>query len=674
MRGGFKKLYTALILALFMLLGNAYGAYEVYHARTLGSTTPKAEIVEEDPIPTFNDPELPRFSEESSRATMLERKYNKWKQNRLNKKNKNEQITQDEDTQDSNEQESDPQLLQSQSISKKEPPIEDKNKFLINADKITYDDTDGNVYAKGNVEIISVSQKVVLKADDAILDKESQTIKLQNNVKILKDGMEVVGDYMLVDLNEQNVLMDEPVLNAYMFTAKGQEGYLIANDIELVNGTITSSKDTKFPLVSGGFQRVEPMGVEGLREAIEKAQSAPNRKQAYRIDSKEIVVTCYKDHNSVVLKDSKIYYNNHKILPKMDIEILSDKKINVADVGGIEAGSLRDFGMYVDYGFLFKIPKGQVLKLSPALVYGDSNLGVGLIGRHQSENSMLEAGYNTASTNLVAKGKYNFGKSVVLRYGRSSYQQEGFFGARRPGYFAQLESIRMFRNRDLGVTYTQGLYGGFVSEYTKHDKESHAYGTMRFRYMGQITKTLLKYQNKEQDLLLELGALTRGAATLYGSGQTHAVAQIGPYVRTRFKNWDSKIGYTINGIHGDSPFRFDQYRYGTSTVYLNEKFNIGRLFAVGYRANITPNKDNYRHELMSESAFYAVVGPDDLKLSLGYDFMRDIAHFEFLFLLGTKSTKIDFEKLTTKNMDGSKNRRDFYRRTKKVEELEEESI
>ena len=67
-----------------------------------------------------------------------------------------------------------------------------------------------------------------------------------------------------------------------MFTAKGQEGYLIANDIELVNGTVTSSKDAKFPLISGGFQRVEPFGAEAVREAVEAARNTTsNRRQAY---------------------------------------------------------------------------------------------------------------------------------------------------------------------------------------------------------------------------------------------------------------------------------------------------------------------------------------------------------------------------------------------------------
>ena len=64
--------------------------------------------------------------------------------------------------------------------------VDSKNRFQINADKITYDDSDGNVYAKGHVEIIAKSQGVVLKADEAVLDKTAQNLKLYDNVKIIK--------------------------------------------------------------------------------------------------------------------------------------------------------------------------------------------------------------------------------------------------------------------------------------------------------------------------------------------------------------------------------------------------------------------------------------------------------------------------------------------------------
>jgi lipopolysaccharide assembly outer membrane protein LptD (OstA) len=92
-------------------------------------------------------------------------------------------------------------------------------------------------------KIIAKEQGVALKADEAILDKTSQTIKLHDNVKIIKDGAEMSGEYLLIDLNEQNILMDNPTLEAYSFKISAQEGYLIANDLQMINGTIKSAKE-----------------------------------------------------------------------------------------------------------------------------------------------------------------------------------------------------------------------------------------------------------------------------------------------------------------------------------------------------------------------------------------------------------------------------------------------
>ena len=46
--------------------------------------------------------------------------------------------------------------------------------------------------------------------------------------------------------------------------------------------------------------------------------------------------------------------------------------------------------------------------------------------------------------------------------------------------------------------------------------------------------------------------------------------------------------------------------------------------------------------------------------------MRDIAHFDMMFILGTDSSRINFEKLTTKNMDGGDEKRDFYKNAKPI--------
>ena len=165
-------------------------------------------------------------------------------------------------------------------------------------------------------------------------------------------------------------------------------------------------------------------------------------------------------------------------------------------------GTLRSFGTYLGYGLVYKLPKGHTLKLMPSIVYGDSTLGVGLIGRHRSQNSILEAGWATSTENLVVRGLYDVGRGFKFRYGRNAYLPEGFMGARRSGYAAQLEYLKSYYIKDLKVRFNQGVYAGLFSDYQKHDQED-AFATTRFRYIAEIRKPIMEYKEEE----LQEGAL-----------------------------------------------------------------------------------------------------------------------------------------------------------------------
>ena len=679
-----KKFATYLFLIssfiAVQLSSVSYAQYDVIKARTVENENDINNEIQGE-VKTFNDPDLPNFSQDGSVSSLLEKKVNSFIDKKRNKKTKdktNNDIASEEINEVNSDVNSQTDLAprqNAQSVSaNQDEPVEEKNKFQINADKITYDDEEGNVYAKGHVEIISKAQGVTLKADEAVLDKPSQTIKLTDNVKILKDGTEMSGEYMLVDLNEQNILMDNPTMKAYSFIINAQEGYLIANDIQMLNGTIKSSEQKDIVLQTAGFMRFDNIGWGAIQSKdIIRESSDLSRKEVYKIDAKEIIVTSYKDHNSIVLKNSDISYGKHKIIKNSDIEILSDKKNQVIDTNSPEGGTMRAFGTYIGYGFIHKLPKGQILKLMPALVYGDSNIRVGLVARHRSKNSMFEAGYATATTNLVARGKYRFSDALTLNYGRNAYIPEGFMGARRSGYAAQLQYEKSYLVQDLNLSFNHGFYAGIFSDYQEHDQEE-AYATTRFRYMAEINKSIFEYNNKEQDMGLRFSLLSQAQATIYGSGETVGVARFGPMVTTKVKGWESSLGYLIAGVHGDSPFIFDKYRYGKHSIMLNEKYNFNNKFAIGYRATITPLKDNYENDFLTESRFYVIFGPQDLKMILSYDFVRDVAHFDFMFLLGTESSKINFDKLTTKNIDSREQKRDFYRNAKRVKIEEPENI
>ncbi len=669
---GKKFIYIICLTVIpFQLSLSAYSAYEIINAKTVGEILPDAEK-NDNSIPTFNDPEIPNFSENNSVSAKIENKFRNFFDKRKNKKNlkqqddigaevQNEEITEDTLQNDTSFRDA-----------SKTESVQDKNKFQVNADKITYDEEDGNVYAKGHVEIIANAQNLKLCSDEAVLDKTSQTLKLFDNVKVIKDNVEMTGEYLLVDLNEENILMDNPTVEAYSFKINAQEGYLIANDIQMINGTIKSNQQAEYALQTSGFQRIENVAFDYAKKRSSlRALSDTTRKQTYKIDAKEIVITSYKDHDSVIMKNSDIFYNKHKIIRNSDIEILSDREHQMVETNAPEAGTLRNFGTYIGYGLVYRLPHGQSFKIMPALVYGNSNIGVGAIGRYRTPNSVLEAGYATATTNLVARGRYKFSDHLALRYGRNAYLPEGFMGTRRSGYAAQLEYLRSYKVADLDAYFNHGVYAGIFSDYQEH-KQEKAYATTRFRYIAELRKPFIRYQNKEQDLEISLNGLVQTAATLYGSGQTTGVIRVGPYLTTKLKFWESSLGYLFGGVHGDSPFIFDKYRYGKSSIMLNEKLNLTDKFALGFRAVVSPLKDNYEKDLLTESRLYAIFGPQDLKVAVSYDFVRDIAHVDFMFFVGSDSSKIDFEKLTTKDADGSQRKRDFYRRTKpvKVEDLE----
>ena len=143
---------------------------------------------------------------------------------------------------------------------------------------------------------------------------------------------------------------------------------------------------------------------------------------------------------------------------------------------------------------------------------------------------------------------------------------------------------------------------------------------------------------------------------------------------TKYKNWEQNLAYLISGTHGHSPFMFDEYMYGKSTIQLNEKFKFNEKFAMGIRLFITPMKDNYQDDLFTESRLYMIFGPRDAKLAFSYDFVRDVSHLDFMFLIGSENTAINFDKLTTKDIDGKQERIDFYKNSKRIKIQRPENI
>ena len=124
----------------------------------------------------------------------------------------------------------------------------------MDCSEMEYFEDRAELEAKGKVEITTKSGAKVY-SDKAIYNKDNNTIKLINNVTLLKGGATVNGDYMLIDLNEENALMDEPVTHLGSIIINAKEGYAYSDRIENLNGNIEVNKQIEMELATSGFSR-----------------------------------------------------------------------------------------------------------------------------------------------------------------------------------------------------------------------------------------------------------------------------------------------------------------------------------------------------------------------------------------------------------------------------------
>lgn len=517
----------------------------------------------------------------------------------------------------------------------------------IDADEIEYQDATKEIEARGHVVVTAESDNVRITADKGTLNHDTNILKFYDNVVIYKDGAEIKGTYMVINLNEENVLMDEPIVTYGIFKVTSREGFAYANKIESINGQAEIAKKMDIMIATQGFgSNYDPTIVQ---PELATDEMKKKRAEPYRIHTKEIVIKSDKDHDTVTLKNAEIFYKTHKILKAPIIQIYTDKERSYIETNIIEVGGFNDFGTYIGPGFVTKGPFGSTIKLVPILAVSDG-VGAGGLVKFRSKRNTAELGWNSASNNLVGRGKYAFNKDFRFEYSRHAYMDEGFHGYRRPGYSVQLVHKKIWDVPNLKANYTQQVSAGYIADYSKeHQEDMPSAG--RFRWQGELAKDLFFIGNKEQEVFLNLSAITQASATLYTTGDTLGVFRVGPRIQSRVKNWGSRIHFALGGIHGESPYEFDSFRYGKLSVTIDQNYRFNRYLAVGYLGTFSPLKDNFEKKLVTENRFYVMAGPEDVKVAVFYDTERSMAAFDLMFLLGSSNLKTTYDKLTIENYE-----------------------
>lgn len=530
---------------------------------------------------------------------------------------------------------------------------EDTENIILDCDNMDYDTETYCMVATGHVNVEFVKQQTVIKADTITYDRMNNTIKAEGDVKILKNGRTITGDYIFVDMNEENALIENPVTRTATIEIKSKKGYVYGDKIVQENGSLIV--DESFPINFRSGLR----GPQMSQMIVPKDQTmtADMEKGLIKLKAKELKITQKGNIEILSMRHGTLFKGKHKLIKVPALKVYTNKNNDFAETNSWELGSIRGLGMYIGPGFVLPLSYGAVLKAIPILNY-NHGIGVGGIGRYQSGTNRTQIAYGTAKSKFLIRGKQKLDDNLYLQYGMNDYMNEWFLGRRRPKYgldlvYENAYSSDNFLIKNHTSTFSHRLDLGYY-----HDQDEDAnfrklsgnqIGTMRVRYMMQADQNLYNYRNEEKQAALSFDISSQLSAALYGTGDTQVIGRFGPRMHSQYRRWMQDIGYFQSVYDDNSPLPvFDAYRYGKSNVYLREYFRICRYLTVSWFGSINLSGDSPNGKSFQENSFYVSFGPDDVKINLGYDFIRENTFFTIEVMMDAKGTKIDYEKLEIK--------------------------
>lgn len=536
----------------------------------------------------------------------------------------------------------------------KQQEQDDSENIVMDCENMDYDSDTYCVIAQGNVSVNFVKQQTVLKADTITYDRMNNTIKAEGNVHIVKNGQVITGDYIFVDMNEENALIENPLTRTSTIEMRAKKGYVYGDKIVQENGSITV--DQSFPLnFRSGM--AGPRMIDMIMPKNESSLSEDMEKGLIKVKAKELKITQKGDLEVLAIKRATVFKGRRKIVKIPALKVYTNKNNDFAETNSWELGSLRGLGMYIGPGFVFELPHGAVLKAIPMLNY-KSGFGIGGIGRYQSATNRTQVAYGTAASKFLIRGKQRLDDNLYLQYGMNDYMNEWFLGRRRPKYGIDLVYQKGYASKDFLLKgkvssfahrLDLGYYHDIEEDVNFRSLSGSQIGTLRTRYMMQADQNFYNYRNEDKQTAFSFDISSQFAATLYGTGDTQIIGRIGPRIHTQYKRWMQDIGYFHSVYHDDSPLPvFDAYRYGKSNVYLRETFRFSRYLALSWFASINLSGDSPNDRAFQENSFYLSVGPEDLKFHIGYDFIRENTYFMFEVMMNAKGTKVDYDKLEIK--------------------------
>ena len=126
---------------------------------------------------------------------------------------------------------------QPQSNKTAEEPEPNPTDVMVDSDTIEYFPERHEFEAVGHAKVIFPSEKSTLMADKIIFNHDTNYIKGYDNVVMIREGQKVFGDYVQIDLNEENALITKPVMHRMNIKIQAKDATVYDAKTEAMEGS-----------------------------------------------------------------------------------------------------------------------------------------------------------------------------------------------------------------------------------------------------------------------------------------------------------------------------------------------------------------------------------------------------------------------------------------------------
>jgi len=547
-----------------------------------------------------------------------------------------------------------------------------EKQLMLDSDNINFDEETGDMIATGRPVLTLPPQNTTVIADKMTYNDEGNILKGIGNVLVLKDGKPMKGDYLEIDMNEESMFVDNPISEANGINVKAKNAMQKDGVVILNNGSLYSEKSSISRIASSMVgPRFEDMIVRPEEQNLFFGNPEGNNLTMH-VD--KIEIDARKNHDIIKVKNIKFYHKDKYFFRWPGFTAYTNKQHSYFEGNYPEFGSIPKLGMYAGPGFVFSGPAGSVIKVVPFLNY-KNKIGIGGMIKYVNTHNRTELGYGSANDIFFLRGIQRLDDDLHLHYAANAYTDEWFLGGRMAKYMTEIYYDKFYRKKDflakgLPLEFRHRIGFGLMKDDDKEynsEKFDNASGmsTTRTRYMAQITQSLYNYRNTEKKIALNVSFIMQGSAALYGTGDTQFVGRVGPSISSQYKNWMQTVSYYMSAYQDQSPMpRYDAYRYGRQSVHVTEAFRISKYVSVGWSGYFNLSDDSPNSRVFQENAFLVSLGPDDFKVILGYDFIRERTYFGINVAFDPKGTKVNYDKMIIKNPEllGTQDETETYER------------